>query len=303
MPGLDILSTVAGSVPNNMDMLNLVGGAFTNVQNQKANLKMYERQYADQIAFWNMNNQYNTPANQIQRFKDAGLNPHLIYGQGSAGNSSSPPSVPDLQPANFREPKFEGNTSLMANIMAQADLRIKAAQANNLETQTEVIRQDANLRRVQALRADFDYGFERGLADVSADYRRENLRKLRTDIDISVNRDAREAASNSSSVQEAAERMLTMREQRKSLPLERGRISADTDRIREDIVRMKRDGTLDAFEIALREHNISFRDPMWARYVAKFFDKVEKSGPPPVPGVGTVGGLGPLRLWSWLTGQ
>lgn len=42
---------------------------------------------------WELNNDYNSPASQVARFKEAGLNPALIYGSsGNAGNSSSPVS-------------------------------------------------------------------------------------------------------------------------------------------------------------------------------------------------------------------
>ena len=42
---------------------------------------MYDRQRADALADWNMQNQYNSPAEQMKRYKEAGLSPHLIYGQ------------------------------------------------------------------------------------------------------------------------------------------------------------------------------------------------------------------------------
>ena len=41
---------------------------------------------------WERMNEYNSPKNQMKRFQEAGLNPHLIYGQGTAGNASSAPS-------------------------------------------------------------------------------------------------------------------------------------------------------------------------------------------------------------------
>lgn len=34
--------------------------------------------------------EYNTPVNQMARFKEAGLSPYLMYSQGNAGNMSSP---------------------------------------------------------------------------------------------------------------------------------------------------------------------------------------------------------------------
>lgn len=47
-----------------------------------------ENDYA--LKLWNMNNEYNSPASQMARFKEAGLNPNLIYQQGTPGNSGSP---------------------------------------------------------------------------------------------------------------------------------------------------------------------------------------------------------------------
>lgn len=41
------------------------------------------------------NREYNSPKNQMARFKEAGLNPHLIYGQGNAGNAAERPEIKD----------------------------------------------------------------------------------------------------------------------------------------------------------------------------------------------------------------
>lgn len=57
--------------------------------------RQYVQQKRDAIAFWNMQNEYNSPVAQMQRLKEAGLNPMLVYGSGSVdGNSTSAPSVP-----------------------------------------------------------------------------------------------------------------------------------------------------------------------------------------------------------------
>lgn len=49
---------------------------------------------------WKLQNQYNLPEAQMERFKQAGLNPNLIYGQGNSGNAGSPqswsPTAPDF---------------------------------------------------------------------------------------------------------------------------------------------------------------------------------------------------------------
>lgn len=56
-----------------------------------ANKEAAELAYQRDIEKWNMQNAYNTPEAQMARFKDAGLNPHLIYGQGTSGNAQSYP--------------------------------------------------------------------------------------------------------------------------------------------------------------------------------------------------------------------
>lgn len=58
-----------------------------------------EKAYQRSIQMWQMQNAYNTPAQQMQRFGAAGLNANLIYGQGNAGNANNAPSyqAPNLQ--------------------------------------------------------------------------------------------------------------------------------------------------------------------------------------------------------------
>ena len=59
--------------------------------NYAQNVRLQKMQNDFNLEMWNKNNEYNSPQAQMQRFKDAGLNPNLIYSQGSAGLSSSPP--------------------------------------------------------------------------------------------------------------------------------------------------------------------------------------------------------------------
>lgn len=75
---------------------SLLGTAGNAVATGKLNKKT--RKWNEKM--WNMQNAYNLPEAQMQRFKDAGLNPNLIYGQGNSGNADAPkpwtPSVPDM---------------------------------------------------------------------------------------------------------------------------------------------------------------------------------------------------------------
>ena len=46
-------------------------------------------------------NAYNTPKAQMQRLKDAGLNPALMYGQGTTGNAQGYPQIQTAFTAYF----------------------------------------------------------------------------------------------------------------------------------------------------------------------------------------------------------
>ena len=70
---------------------NIVAQIFAkrNIKNQlSANKELAKYTNQMNIENWKMQNAYNTPAAQMQRYKDAKLNPNLIYGQGNPGNAS-----------------------------------------------------------------------------------------------------------------------------------------------------------------------------------------------------------------------
>ena len=72
-----------------------VGGLFnigTTALQNKYNKEQAALQNQYNIDMWNRQNEYNSPASQMNRLKEAGLNPNLMYGQGSSGNASSAPA-------------------------------------------------------------------------------------------------------------------------------------------------------------------------------------------------------------------
>ena len=83
--------------------INAVSTIFTNAAQKRQNLEMYDRQRVDALADWNRQNQYNSPSEQMKRFKEAGLNPHLIYGQTQ---TAQPIRSVDAKPANLNAPQL-----------------------------------------------------------------------------------------------------------------------------------------------------------------------------------------------------
>lgn len=88
---------------------SIVGqGAFGLGANMLSNRGALRRQQlADQnnIRFWKMQNEYNLPINQMKRLQDAGLNPNLIYGSGSANTGVAGAIAPSKPaPYNIKNP-------------------------------------------------------------------------------------------------------------------------------------------------------------------------------------------------------
>jgi len=248
---------------------NTVGQVLTNRRNRRFSREMYERTKQDNIAFWHMQNEYNSPAKQMSRFQEAGLNPHLIYGQGNSGNAS-PVATPDVQSAQARAPEIDFQTTPIIN--SYFDTQIKQAQLDNLKASNTVILEDANLKAAQtratlagANRSEFDYGFESELRPYSLDFRKEGLRQRKVDIDISINRDAREAAMNASNLREAIERMSSMQQHR-------AQSREEVKRILETTKLLKQDQRIKDFEIELREDGLNPNDPTWMRIISTILE-------------------------------
>ena len=51
---------------------------------RKWNEEQWQREADYNTKMFHLTNEYNSPLKQMERFKQAGLNPHLIYGKGSA---------------------------------------------------------------------------------------------------------------------------------------------------------------------------------------------------------------------------
>lgn len=119
---------------------SIVSGGMTAFFNRLAQ----DRAFKQNVEMWNMQNEYNTPANQMRRFSEAGLNPNLIYGQGSSGNASGAPQMDSLR-YDFKNPTDSvALANAMSNIMMQkAQIKSIEADTKNKEIQSAIFARDA----------------------------------------------------------------------------------------------------------------------------------------------------------------
>lgn len=139
---------------------------------QQENEKAYQRS----LNMWNLQNEYNSPTQQMARIRAAGLNPNLVYGNGVTGNSSG--STPQYEPVKFNAPTMQAyrgwNLGISDAISQFLAYRTVKAQVDNMEAQNSLIRQQtateatkqANIA-ASTSRSEFDLNMAKELKDVS----------------------------------------------------------------------------------------------------------------------------------------
>lgn len=130
---LGIASSFAGNIASNKNIdTQIAAQQNENQKNREWNLNLAKLQNQWNIDQWNRENAYNSPAAQMARYKAAGLNPDLIYGQSNlsaaspemtSGDGSLPTDVSNL--ANKR--------TMLDIISAGLDNSIKYQQLKGLK--------------------------------------------------------------------------------------------------------------------------------------------------------------------------
>lgn len=126
------------------------GGASARKQYQYQS-KLMDKQNQQQIDFWKMNNEYNTPFAQRARLEQAGLNPDLMYGgSGSVAQSQMPGaasgSAPNVDYGSFSD-----------NLRFAMQAQVMDAQVSKIEMENKLLAEQAlsqaSLRDLQSSQA------------------------------------------------------------------------------------------------------------------------------------------------------
>ena len=232
--------------------MNAISQGASNRKQRKWNEKMYGIQRADSLADWNMQNEYNSPAAQMARFRDAGLNPNLIYGQTQ---EASPVRQTTAQSWNPKAPTFDMGAVGQAGLSAYMDVQLKEAQVDNLKAQNDVLVQEVlakaeqilasqtgrqkTYKEIEKLETDistgkFNLGQQSTLAPIALEAAKLAVERQKSDIQINMNADERAQALNSATLAEAAERILRSRAERTNLEATRRKIYQEIENLKSD---------------------------------------------------------------------
>lgn len=125
------------------------------MQNE-ANMKLAQYQYDLQLEQWNRANAYNSPVAQMERYKAAGLNPYLIYGNGQSSAGMAASSAPAYNAPHIEALPPPVNTmqaasSMLDQALKAAQVRKTAQETANLGVYQNNMRLDADLKELDKI--------------------------------------------------------------------------------------------------------------------------------------------------------
>lgn len=233
-----------------------------NRKTREWNEKMYGQQRADALQDWNTQNAYNSPEQQMQRLKEAGLNPNLVYGTGadttagpvrSTESKSWSPSVPDMSGIG---------QAASGGLQAYQDITLQQEQVKNLRAQRANMELDSVLKTLDAAgnatansRSKLELDKALALKDTAIGTANARLDAINIDNLTALNREQRAAAMHAPNLMEAFERVAKM--------------AVDTKVASATLDNLKRTGILQGFDITLRKLGISPSDPLVLRALAQ----------------------------------
>lgn len=106
----------------------------------EANKAMQEYGYQQDREMWNLQNQYNSPAAQMARLKEAGINPMAPFASGGGSNTGNSTTLPKYN-APTMQYNYQPMVDLPAALGAYQNFSMRQAQINNVKAQTDNIQQ------------------------------------------------------------------------------------------------------------------------------------------------------------------
>lgn len=196
-PLIPLLAAGVGLATNASNMQQQTA---TNIQQQAFASYMYERQRKDALADWNMQNAYNAPAAQMQRLREAGLNPNLVYGKGADATAGAVRSSSQGQ-SSPRAPHFDPQAILLG-----LDVAIKQAQARSINA-------DAANKEYELNWKENTEGTRFGILDRKWD-------KLQADVSFTIHENQRRDARNKVDIDNVIQDLIYKKEKLKQLPVQ-----------------------------------------------------------------------------------
>lgn len=101
--------------------------------------KLNAMQYQHDVDMWNMANQYNSPAEQMKRYRAAGLNPNLVAGSSTgAGNAAQTMPQYQAQATSEDTPRNVDPMKILQALSLYQDVKKKQVEQDSIKTLTDL---------------------------------------------------------------------------------------------------------------------------------------------------------------------
>lgn len=158
-------------------------------QNKK-NLELAKFQNDANQAAIDRQNAYNTPASQMARYAEAGLNPNLVYSQGNSGNQSGISQYPEIGRPDYGS--IAAKLSQDFNQSRLADAQVDAQNAKTVQTyaMTRLNKMQAELIKANPLLNDEGFKATIDSLKMAAELKGTQWNQALTDLRITQNTEA-----------------------------------------------------------------------------------------------------------------
>lgn len=213
-------------------VVNMAYDAYQQNKQREWNEYMQDKQNAWSLDMWNKTNEYNSPTAQVQRMRDAGLNP-LYYGlDGSSANGLESAQALGYERASAKGMENPLQAGLNAGISVkslQKDIELKNAQIDKLNADSSGVKLDNEFKeKTMSARVEGEK-----LANEMSKEQIENVKKQREQIEADIKKKIAETESEQerkalivaqTAVQKATEKQLV-----ELLPLQKNLMEAQTE--------------------------------------------------------------------------
>lgn len=207
--GSSLIGSIAGAIGQNRVVNKQIEAQKRENQlNREYNLMLARQQNQWNLEQWQRENDYNSPTSQMARLRQAGLNPDLMYGQGTTGNSAGSPEMTSGAPSEPTDMSAMLSKRSFGQTMQQIldkeqqrrmnEAQIEAIKANTNKTNSETQGQDIN-NAIQQIRLGNEVTFQNmkiremedahKLSDTELQYRFQQIeesKKLCDQIDSNI---------------------------------------------------------------------------------------------------------------------
>lgn len=259
------------------------------------NEKMMHRQREWALADWEMQNQYNSPTAQMQRLKEAGLNPNLVYGGGSATQQAGVVKNTDAPGWNPETPNVGniGEAATMA-LGQYYNIQQQKAQTDLIKTQNTLAQENIRMNQIRQtaetlgiMMKNFKYGQEQKMAPYNLQMLKEQIGSVQQNQMESLARMSQMSWSQNLG-QQRLEMDKTRQEsdlstanlQRMIMRMSMNKTTEEIAQIKQNVENAKKQGTwqgmMNDLQAELQRLGLTTSDPAAYKIIMKFADKLGK---------------------------